>query len=120
MRKKDILLEALPDVLLLCQYLYLDGGHSVTVPGKVPGTKIRLRMGEDLRIETCQLIGGEWFSGAPLSMCDGNLIAGLHGVMECLKQLPPEQYPDAFDTRYDEVKMIAQSNVSLNYFNRRC
>ena len=50
MRNVDVLLDDLPDVLILCQYLYMKEDNRVEVPGMVPGTVFRFSMDEDMNI----------------------------------------------------------------------
>ena len=121
MRSRDVLLNDMRDVLLLCQYLYAKEGNYVEIPGAVPGTMFRFSMDEDMNIVSSfkpNLGTGDEKWTSP-SIDSEMTVKKLSDVVENLKEMPAVQFPKAFKNRWEEVRMTAAETVALNKMNER-
>ena len=121
MRSKDVLLNDLRNVLLLCQYLYAKEGNYVEVPGMVPGTMFRFSMDEDMNIVSSFKpnfgTGDEKWTEPSIE--SGMTVKKLSDVVENLREMPAVQFPKTFKNRWEEVRMSAAETVALNKMNER-
>lgn len=117
MRERGVLINDLPEVLTLCQYLYMKQENCVEVPGMVPETWFRYSMNEDLDIieqfKPNMGKGGveEWM---PRSIDSEMTIHKLRDVVRNLKDLPAREFPDCFNSRWEEIERIALDTVGIN------
>lgn len=122
MRNRDTLLNVLPEVLTLCQYLYIKEGNCVEVPGMVPGTRFRFSMTEDLDIiqQFMPNLGDrhqqKWM---PPSVDREMIISKFCDVVQNLKKLPAKEFPDRFNSRWDEIEHITLDMVAINRLHQK-
>ncbi len=110
MRDKFVLLEDFENMKILCQYLYMSENHKIVVHNaiKVP---LEIRMRDDLHIECRNLnfpdIPAMHYDSEfnPFTMCN---------IVEVLKEEPAVELPNAFKNRWDEIKALTTTQVSLN------
>lgn len=121
MRNTDVLLDDLPDVLTLCQYLYMKEENCVEVPGAVPGTVFRLSMDEELNIVSRfkPKFGDRESEFMPPAVDREMTVKGLLNVVDNLKEMPAVEFPKSFKNRWDEVRTIALGTVATNRMKRR-
>ena len=116
MRNIDVLLNDLPEVLTLCQYLYMKQENCVEVPGMVPETWFRYSMNEDLDIieQFKPNLGNGHEKWMPQHVDSEMTIHKLRDVVENLKELPAMEFPDCFSSRWEEIERIALDTVGIN------
>ena len=108
MRNKERL-KAFEDVAILFQYLYMDENHSIVVNNGL--CDLQIRMDEDCHV-FCQIEQND------LQYDDAMSIANTLAIIEQLKTAKPTQYPDHFNSRWDEIKDITKLNLALNFCRR--
>ena len=115
MRDREVLINALPEVLTLCQYLYIKQENCVEVPGMVPGTWFRYSMNEDLDIvEQFKPSFGDSEEWMPRGVDKDMTIRKLRNVVESLKDLPAREFPSCFNSRWEEIERITLDTVGFN------
>jgi hypothetical protein len=120
MRDRGVLINAFPEVLTLCQYLYMKQENCVEVPGMVPGTWFRYSMNEDLDIvEQFKPSFGDSEEWMPRGVDKDMTIRKLRNVVENLKDLPAREFPSCFNSRWEEIERIALDTVGLNKYKQR-
>ena len=121
MRNKNVLLQDLPNVITLCQYLYMKEGNYVEVPGMVPGTAFRFFMDEDMNLvyKFKPNLGTGQEKWTDLCFDNEMSIRKLADIVETLKEMPAVEFPKVFKNRWEEVRMSAKESVSLNSVMRR-
>lgn len=121
MRNNDVLLDDLPDVLTLCQYLYMNADNFVGVPGAVPGTVFRLSMDEELNVVSRfkPNFGDRESEFMPPAVDREMTVKELLNVVDNLKKMPAVEFPKSFKNRWDEVRTIALGTVATNRMKRR-
>lgn len=113
MRTKDVLF-SFDEVTTLVQYLYLDEQHSIRIANGA--TTLQIHMTDQMRFIADNLS----FPDIPAMDYTGAMT--LPAIMRVIKQLkmqPPEEFPNQFPNRWEEIENITDANVSLNHFNRR-
>ena len=105
--KNDLFL--LGDLSILLQYLYMDENHTITFNNGI--TDLKIRMDEDFNI-LCRNMN---FPDLPETYFSSEMIpANCLGVIQILKETPPEEYTNSFNNRWDEIEKITKSNLALN------
>lgn len=111
MRKRDILLE-IEDVSIFYQYLYLSPEHHIIVNNGL--TDLKFELTDDLKIMQTNLSFPEFgASNRPLDLTN------ILGIIDKLKNTPPNQFPETFKNRWQEIKETTKSNLALNFFSER-
>ena len=120
MRNVDVLLDDLPDVLILCQYLYMKEDNRVEVPGMVPGTVFRFSMDEDMNIvsQFKPNFHGRETEFMPPEVDKEMTVRKLISVIDNLKEMPAVEFPKTFKNRWEEVRTIALDTVAMNRMKR--
>lgn len=114
MRTNDILLEGFQDILTLQRYLYMNEDHSVTVENTI-GVKLEIRMREDLEY-TCK---NKDFPEFPESNWSDRMTnATMLDIISQLKEEPAVEYPEAFCSRWDEIKWVTSATIGQNELKR--
>ena len=113
MRTKDFLF-SLNEITTLLQYLYMDAEHYICVKNSFTTLKIHMTdqlqfLAENLSFPNCPAMDYTAEMTVPVML----------SVIEKLKIQPAKEFPNAFTSRWEEIKNITEANVSLNHFNRR-
>ena len=108
-------LDAIDDISMLLTYLYMDENAYVTFENSI-GVKFKLTIDKDLEL-TRTMING---ASRPVSM-DGNDITPsvLLTIVEQIKEQPAEQFPNRFTNRWEEIKTMTLSNITLTKMSRK-
>jgi hypothetical protein len=113
MRTTDILFD-LEEITILWQYLYMDESHYITIDNTV--TKLEVRMRENCSFHAKNLR----FPDVPdLEYTDMMTISNMLGIIEQLKKVPAVEFPTCFTSRWEEIKIIVDTNVAQNKMKRR-
>ena len=112
MRTKTVLAE-LKDVLVLYQYLYMNPEHRVVVNNGM--TDLEIRLDENLQFY-CKNLS---FPDLP-DMFYSTTMTLNHcwSIIEHLKEQKPTQFPETFESAWDEIQNITMSNMALNFYNK--
>ena len=110
MRTKDILIEGFENIKILQQYLYMSEEHTILIHNCI-GVPLRLRM-DDNGIYMCQNMN---FPNVPETCWAEDMTINMTlDVIEVLKEEPAVEFPQRFENRWEEIKMLTQANLSLN------
>lgn len=113
MRTVDTLFD-LEEIPILLQYLYMNENHYITIDNGV--TKLEIRMTEDCYFTAKNLR----FPDLPgLDYTDMMTIPNMLGIIDQLKYVTPVEFPNAFKSRWEEIKIITNTNVAQNKMNQR-
>lgn len=114
MRTKDTLIAFEDELAVLLQYLYMDPDASIRVRNAVTTMEIRMT-------DSCGFLAKNLqFPDLPeMNYTSEMTVPVMFGIIEQLKQNPPEQYPKRFKNRWEEIKDLTLINMSLNKVNRR-
>ena len=108
MRTVDTLIE-LEEISVLYQYLYMNEDHFVTIDNGL--AKLEIRMNEDCYFKAKNLN----FPDLPdLNYTDMMVVPNLLGIIDQLKNNPPEEFKNEFKSRWEELRAITLANVGLN------
>jgi hypothetical protein len=108
MRTKDTLLE-IADVAIFYQYLYMDKDHKITFNNDL--TNLTLSMNDSLHV-MCRNCN---FPDLPPSdFSDMLTLPYILAVIDRLKDMPATEFPSSFKNRWEEIKTITQTNLTLN------
>ena len=111
MRNKDILLE-IEDVSVFYQYLYLSPEHHIIVNNGL--TDLKFELTDSLKIMQTNMNYPQFgASNQPLDLTN------ILGIIDKLKNTPPNQYPETFKSRWQEIKETTISNLALNLIRER-
>ena len=111
MRNKDTLLE-ISDVAVFYQYLYMSPEHNIVVNNGL--TDLKFELSDNLRIMKTNMNYPQFgASNEPLDLTN------IMGIIDKLKEMPPNQFPQSFKNRWQEIKETTISNLALNFFKRR-
>jgi hypothetical protein len=100
MRTVDILFE-LEEIPTLLQYLYMSKDHYITVNNKVTNLEIRMTDGCYFKAKNLS------FPDVPeLDYTDMMTIPNMLGIIDQLKHVHPVEFPNAFKSRWEEIKTI--------------
>lgn len=109
MRSKDVLFQ-FEDMKTLYQYLYISEEHSILITNEI-GVPLRLRMNEQ-GVILCLNMN---FPDLPeLNWSENMTVKTVFSIIEQLKTVPAVEFPNRFKNRWDEVKTICLTQVSLN------
>lgn len=112
MRTKDILLE-IADITVFYQYLYMNEDHKITFNNGL--TDLTLSMNENL----CVICRNERFPDLPPMSYSENLSPNnILGIIDILKHMPAIEFKSSFKNRWEEIKTITQTNLSLNIIKK--
>lgn len=108
MRNKDML-NSFEDVTILCQFLYMNPVHYITVDNGM--AKIEVRMDEHgyffaKNLNFPELPDFNWTE----TMNVRNMLT----IIYQLKNDKPEVWGESFNSRWDEIKNITLHNIALN------
>lgn len=109
-RDKDILLNSFDDIKILQQYLYMSEEHFITVKNKL---NVSLRITMDANLDYwCQVSSNRNTPKLKYNQ-DMDLNKQLYLINQ-LKEQPAIQYPDRFESRWEELKTITLDNLAVN------
>ena len=110
MRSRDILIEGFENIKILQQYLYMSEEHTILIHNSI-GVPLRIRMDDEGRY-LCKNMN---FPSVREGCWDEDMtINVILSVIEQLKEQPAVEFPQRFNNRWKEIKMITQTNVALN------
>jgi hypothetical protein len=110
-RNKDILLE-IEDVSVFYQYLYLSPEHHIMVSNGI--TELKFELNDSLKIMQTNMKYPQFgASNQPLDLTN------ILGIIDKLKNTPPNQYPETFENRWQEIKETTMGNLALNLLCER-
>ena len=110
MRDKEVLIKKFEEVKVLQQYLYMHEDHFVEVTNVINVT-LRIRMDENLDY-WCQNMN---FPDVPESFWSGEMTNDIMlCIIEQLSETPAIRYPERFINRWEEIKTLTITNLSLN------
>ena len=111
MRNKDTLLE-ISDVAVFYQYLYMSPEHNIVVNNGL--TDLKFELSDNLRIMKTNMNYPQFgASNEPLDLTN------IMGIIDKLKEMPPNQFPQTFKNRWQEIKETTIGNLALNFVKRR-
>ena len=111
MRAKDVLLE-IGDVAIFYQYLYMSPDHNIIVNNGL--TDLKFECTDNLHIMKSNMKFPEF--GATNEPLD---LTNIMGIIDKLKEMPPEKFPETFKNRWQEIKETTTANLALNFMNKR-
>ena len=110
MRSK-IILKELEDSLVIYQFLYMNPENRITVNNGM--TDLEIRLDENLRFYSRNLS----FPHLPeMNYTQQMTLSCCLGIADYMKEQKPKQFPESFETLWDEIKDITLSNMALNFF----
>lgn len=108
MRTKDKLMN-FENMTILCQYLYMNEAHFITVDNGM--AKIEVRMDKNYNFKAKNLN----FPELPdLNWTDTMNIPNIISIVEQLKEVEPEIFKESYENRWEEIKNITLHNMTLN------
>ena len=111
MRSKNILKE-IEDVAIFYQYLYMSPEHNIIVNNGL--TDLKFEISENLQTMKTNMSFPQF--GATVEPLD---LTNILGIIDKLKNMPPNQYPETFKNRWQEIKETTLGNLALNFINER-
>ena len=110
MRNIDTLLE-MENISILCQYLYMNENNYILIDNGI--AKIEIRMTENGFFKAKNLN----FPDLPdLNHTKDMTVPNMLAIINQLRGVPAIEYPDSFENRWEEIRQITLSNLSLNLF----
>lgn len=108
MRTKDDLF-ALGDISTLLQYLYMNKDHRITYSNGL--TNLCIRMDENFNV-LCKNLS---FPDLPESDFSSKMTPSYTlGVIDILQETQAEEFPERFKNRWEEIRQITLTNLSIN------
>lgn len=108
MKTKDELF-LLGDIGIIFQYLYMNENHRITFNNGI--TDLQIRMDENFNI-ICKNLS---FSNVPESYFSSQMVpAYCLSIIQTLQNMPSEEHPNYFKSRWEEIKDITMINLELN------
>jgi hypothetical protein len=99
----------LEEISILYQYLYMNEEHFITIDNGL--AKLEIRMNENCCFKAKNLN----FPSLPdLDYTDMMVVPNLLGIIDQLKNSPPEEFKNEFKSRWEELRAITLANVCLN------
>ena len=111
MREKEVLKD-LNDVLVLYQYLYMDPANRIVVDNGM--AELEIRLDEKLRFYSKNMS----FPHLPdMYYSEQMTLPCCLGIIKYLKGQKPIQFPDAFESLWDEIRDMTLRAVAMNLYN---
>jgi len=110
MRTKEGLKD-IEDITILLQYLYMDENHKIVIKNSI-GVPLELYMNDDFEIGCRNL---NFPSVPPMDWRSESHPSNLIGIIYGLKKEPAKEFPERFKNRWEEIKTITLSNMTLNF-----
>ena len=111
MRTKDVLLKDIENIRILCQYLYMDEKHKVTIKDGF-GIPREFHMDENLNVFCKNL---NFPDNEPTLYNDNFSPRVMIDIIHRLKDEPAVEFPKNFSNRWEEITTITLENVALNH-----
>lgn len=109
MRSK-VILKDLEDALVIYQYLYMNPDNRITVNNGM--TDLEIRLDENLQFY-CKNLS---FPNVPEAKYSEQMsLNRCLGIVDYLREQIPEQFPETFETLWDEIRNITLSTIALNF-----
>ena len=110
MRTKDVLINDFKNLATLLQYLYMSEEHFIEVENVI-GVRLRIRMDENLRC-FCKNLN---FPDLPESNWTEEMsVPTIMAIIDQLKEKPATEFPKSFHSRWEEIKTLTCTQLSLN------
>lgn len=110
MRTKDMLVNGFEDLATLLQYLYMSEDHSIEVENAI-GVPLQIRMDENLRC-FCKNLN---FPHLPATNWTEEMsVPTIMAIIDQLKEKPATEFPQKFPSRWEEIKILTRTQLSLN------
>ena len=110
MRTNEILIDGFQDISTLQRYLYMSEKHYIEVENML-GVWLRIRLDENLHYYSQNMN----YPDSPESCFDDFMsIKTLLSIIEQLKGNPATEFPDGFESRWEEIKAITSANMVQN------
>ena len=110
MRTKDMLINGFEDLATLLQYLYMSEDHFIEVENTI-GVRLRIRMDENLRCFCTNMN----FSDLPeTNWVEEMNVPTIMAIIDQLKEKPATEFPKSFPSRWEEIKILTRTHLSLN------
>ena len=105
--KNDLFL--LGDIGIMLQYLYMSENHRITFNNGI--TDLQIRMDENFNI-LCKNLR---YPDVPeLNFSSEMVPAYCLGLIDILKNMPPEEHPKLFLSRWEEIKDMTMVDLFMN------
>ena len=104
------MLKELDDVLILYQYLYMNPDNRITINNRMNDFEIRLD--DELRFYCKNMT----YPDLPdMSYSEHMTLKYCLSVIRRLKEQAPKQFPETFNSLWDEIKDITMAHMALNF-----
>ena len=108
-----IMLKELEDSLVIYQFLYMNPENRIVINNGM--TDLEIRLDENLRFY-CKNLS---FPDLPdMNYSEEMTLSRCLGIADYLKEQKPKQFPESFESLWDEIKDITLSNMALNFFEK--
>lgn len=116
MRDSVTLVEGMENVKILLQYLYMDESHHIIVVNTID-VPLKISMDE---LGNFECINMNFPDLPPMKNYDFPISQMLAAISQ-LEESPATEFPATFKNRWEEIKNLTLSNVSLNrgYYGNR-
>ena len=112
MRSKTILKD-FDEVLILYQFLYMSPENRIVINNGMADLEIRLD--EDLRFY-CKNLN---FPHLPDMSCSEQMtLSCCFNAVDYLKMQKPKQFPNTFNSEWDEIKDITMATTAMNFYKQ--
>ena len=99
------------DISILIKYLYMNENASITIENSI-GIKSKITLDDQFNFKR-EIINGV-IPGQIFNSNSEFTVEFMKDVIGYLKEQPPEEFPNYFKTRWDEIKNITANNIGLN------
>lgn len=110
MRTKDTLVNGFEDLATLLQYLYMSEDHSIEVENAI-GVPLQIRMDENLRC-CCKNLNFPYLP--EINWTEEMNVPTIMAVVDQQKKKPATEFPKRFSSRWEEIKILTRTQLSLN------
>jgi len=110
MRSSIVLIEKFEDIKVLQQYLYMHESHFVEVTNVINVT-LRIRMDENLDYYCKNM---NFPDVQDMFWSEDMTNKTMLSIIRQLKDSPAIEFPERFESRWDEIKTLTLANLSLN------
>lgn len=110
MRTKDMLINGFEDLATLLQYLYMSEDHFIEVENTI-GVCLRIRMDENLR---CFCTNMNFPDLPETNWVEEMNVPTIMAIIDQLKEKPATEFPKSFPSRWEEIKILTRTQLSLN------